>query len=222
MWATFNNGLFSTINKLVYLREVTPVTTLNINQIFPNGFECLPANAVRNITWNSSVVPGHQTSVKIEFSSTGINGTWTTVATAAPNNGNYQWTVPSGIISYNSYIRTILTDSITLVTDTAYNLHPFQVGVCDPALSISALDNNFDFNIAPNPFNDAFSISSKNKLVQIEIFNTVGSKVFSEDLKLLPKQSYVVKPNINSNGIYFVKLTTVAGEIKTMKIVREE
>lgn len=221
VWATFNNGPFSTINKLVYLREVTPVTTLNINQTFPKGFECMPANAVRNITWNSSVIPGHQTSVKIEFSSTGLNGTWSTVAATAPNNGNYQWNVPSGIISYNSYIRTILTDSTAMATDTAYNLHPFQIGVCDPALSVSALENNFDFDIAPNPFSNTFRISAKNKLAKIEIYNTLGNKVFSEDLKLMSKQSYEVKPSLNSNGIYFIKLTTVTGEVKTMKIVRE-
>ncbi len=68
---------------------------------------------------------------------------------------------------------------------------------------------------------NSFSIYSKSKLAKIEIYNIIGSKVFSEDLKLLPKQSFVVKPNINSNGIYFIKLTNVAGEIKTMKIVRE-
>ncbi|MCC7232587.1 MAG: T9SS type A sorting domain-containing protein [Bacteroidia bacterium] len=217
----YNNGLFSTINKLKILVNTYVPNKPEINQTFPSGNECLPASAVRNITWTSGVPAGNSSSVNIAFSSTGPAGPWITVAAAAPDNGNYQWTVPLGITSYQCHIRLILTDSTAQLTDTAFNSNPFQVGVCDPVLSIHAVRPDAEYVVYPNPFKDALTINTGIPLSRIEIFNPLGCLTYSEKADAPAKTSYTIHPDLEMQGIYFIKLLSVNGSVKTIKLIHQ-
>ena len=78
--ADISDGVFS----------IVPPTSPAITVIAPNGAEQLPVGSVFNITWDAIQSRGD---VKIEYSIDG-GDTWTTIAEAVDNTGNYEWPVP--------------------------------------------------------------------------------------------------------------------------------
>lgn len=218
--ADYTTGLFSHINKLKILKNTASVSALNIQQNFPKGYECFPSNAVRFITWSSSVPTGNNSSVKIEFSSTGALGPWSVVTNAAPNNGTYQWAVPPSVLSYDCYLRLIVADSTTLLTDTSQNVNPFQVGVCNPALAVSGLQTENDFIIYPNPVKNELTVFSSQLAIgdEIKIFDVVGKEVFKKIIERLnsPDASELrLQTSSLTSGIYFLKVGN-----RTKKVVK--
>ena len=78
--ADVSDGVFS----------IVPPTSPAITVIAPNGGEQLPVGSMFNITW--AAIQSRE-DVKIEYS---VNGgdTWTTIAEAVDNTGDYEWLVP--------------------------------------------------------------------------------------------------------------------------------
>ncbi|HQV01619.1 MAG TPA: T9SS type A sorting domain-containing protein, partial [Bacteroidia bacterium] len=218
--AQYPNGIFGTINKFTLLRNNTVATTLNIHHKFPSGGECFPNNAIRNIQWLSSVPAGNQSSVQIAFSETGNTGPWTTIANAAPNNGNFQWAVPAGITSSNCYIRLIVTDSTTLLTNTSYNSNAFQVGVCDPTLALSETASSVSFYAFPNPFMSSLNIKSVTPISSVLIVDPTGREIYSQINIPEPKQLLQINTDTFAKGVYFVKATSVSGAVLTHKVTK--
>jgi len=86
-----------------------------ITVMSPNGGEYWMGASSHNITWTSSNISSNF--VKLEYSLN--NGsTWTTIVSAATNNGTYAWTVPS-ISSVQALVR--VSDSNTPTTNDVSN-----------------------------------------------------------------------------------------------------
>ncbi len=192
-WADHTTGLFSHINKLKILKNDSIATQLSLMLNLPKGHECFPNNAVRFISWISSVPGNHNSGIKIEFSSTGNQGPWTLVENSAPNNGLYQWNVPATISSMNCYFRLVVTDSITFSTDTILNTVPFNVGTCSGFFGISDHETEFKVSVYPNPFNESatFYASENNRsqsIYLLHIFNEYGTKILNKQNILFPFQ----------------------------------
>lgn len=218
--AQFPNGIFGTINKFTLLRNNTITTTLNITNQFPSGYECFPNQAVRNIKWLSSVPAGNNASVQIDFSSAGVAGPWTSIATAAPNNGNFQWTVPTSVSSNNCYIRLIVTDSVTMLSDTSFNLNSFQVGLCDPTLSLSETALLSNLNVFPNPFTTQLNLRSETAFIAIEITNLVGQQVYCKQFDAPIHQYNNIETGLLPSGVYLVKTKTTNGNTNNIKVAK--
>src|SRR5215471_3640152 len=85
-----------------------PVPTV----LSPNGGECWPIGATRNITW-----VGGSGNVRIELSRTGGSAPWALISNNTPNDGSYTWVV-TGPPTTQARIRiTSLTDPT--VSDTS-------------------------------------------------------------------------------------------------------
>jgi hypothetical protein len=88
---------------------IDPSAPPSITVKVPNGGERYSVNTVHDVTWNAGGGAGTLT-VKLEYSTTGAGGTWTTITTGEPNDGIYSWLVPNAE-SKNCYIKATVTDS---------------------------------------------------------------------------------------------------------------
>jgi len=82
---------------------------LNVTLSSPNGSENWTVGTVHNLIWTATggVSP---LAVKLEYSTTGPNGTYTVIATGEANDGTYAWTVPD-TPSTNCFVRVSVNDS---------------------------------------------------------------------------------------------------------------
>lgn len=72
--------------------------------------------------------------------------------------------------------------------------------------------NNFEFSMYPNPTNKVLTISSKETLKSVEIFNLLGKKVLSSTKNTIDVSSL-------SSSVYLVKLTSDKG-VSTKKLIK--
>lgn len=217
-WATYQVSTFTTINKLKLFRETSAATSLNIIPLYPKNYECIPNGAVRFIKWASAVPANHPSSVQIDFSSTGSSGPWTTAAANAPNNGVYQWTFPSAIASSNCYLRFIVTDSTSLLTDTAVTANPFQVGLCNPTLGIAYAGAGNDLAVAPNPMNNHATVFSSLKNAVLFIRDMRGTQLNMFEVEKFP---FTISRNRLSSGMYMLEVQGRDGITHRAKLVVE-
>jgi hypothetical protein len=77
-------------------------------------------------------------------------------------------------------------------------------------------DNESNFKIFPNPFQNEFLIIS-NAECEIKIFDSKGKLILSGRMK---EKSQLIDISEYSSGIYFLELTSSNGRV-TKKIVRE-
>ncbi len=98
-----------------------------------------------------------------------------------------------------TYSVTNSDNCTTSVTDSVY------VEVCS---SIEEMKFHSSFFLTPNPTTSHFTITSENILTNatLEIFNTIGEKVFEQKIQNTSTAEINLPSNIFS-GIYFVKLT---------------
>jgi hypothetical protein len=114
-----------------------PATTLSAFVQSPRGGEFYYPGGVRFIDWTSSVPSGGPGTAKLELSSTGNSGPWTTIVDGVPNNGRYQWTVPD-VTSKDCYVKVTVTAGGN--SASAVNLRPFEIkgsGVPPPPPSVN-------------------------------------------------------------------------------------
>ena len=82
-------------------------------------------------------------------------------------------------------------------------------------LSVESVDDDKEFSVYPNPANDYLYVKGDD-IQQIEIYNTVGMKVFANDV--------INSESINiadfASGIYFVRIVDKQGNTSTTKIVK--
>lgn len=79
-----------------------------------------------------------------------------------------------------------------------------------------AVKNGSSIKIYPNPATSGFTISTDGELNQVEVFNTLGQKVFNN---IIPAKSYYLNTTEWESGIYIVKTKDLSGELKTAKVV---
>jgi hypothetical protein len=159
VFGRFPMGLFNSVNKLYLLKENVPSSTLQIYPQKPLNGQCYPGGAVRMLEWSSSVPSGITCLVKLELSTSGASGPWTLIADSLPNNGSYQWLVPSGINSSNCVIRMTLKDKFTGVSYTSAPSAVFTIG-CGLPSGLNASDKEyFAAEVFPNPSSDILQIN---------------------------------------------------------------
>ena len=205
----------------VYLHTVNnPV--LNILPINPKGYECFAPGSIQFLNWQSSVPPGPNAAVTIEFSSAGASGPWTTVASNLPNNGTYQWTVPS-VNSPNCFLKFTITNGSN--TQTVVTANAFGIGTCTnpPPTGVEENSALSGFDVYPNPMNAEGYVHfqlEKSLDVKVTISDAVGKEVSVLINKNLSAGSYnprILVENLEP-GIYFCSLTA-DGKISVQKIV---
>lgn len=135
------------------------------------------------------------TGMNIVLSSTAAGGTWAagnanaTVATDGTVTGVTAGTV---VITY-----AVTSAGCTSTTQTTVNIIDCPEGITD----LSATQG--EVSIFPNPAQDNITISATSSISSVEISNTVGQKVFSQQYKA---PSVVVNIVALPQGIYFVKV----------------
>jgi hypothetical protein len=162
MFGRYTLGLFSSVNRLRLFRETNSATAFNINGILPDSGQCYPNGATRWITWNSTLLPSTKSFITLELSVSGGTGTWDTLATLVPDNGSFQWTVPTGVSSPYCYIRYTLSDSTGQSIYAQTLSQPFNIG-CHTLTSIS--EPLHPFYLFPNPVSKTLSIRFRSALI---------------------------------------------------------
>ncbi len=115
------------INYPRFYKETSIPDSLFIKAVFPRGGEAFYSGSVAFVRWACGVPAGQTAAVKLELSIAGAGGPWSLIAASVPNNGQYQWFIPSGVSSNNCFIRyTALTASDTAVglTPAAFRVLP--------------------------------------------------------------------------------------------------
>ncbi|GIV43190.1 MAG: hypothetical protein KatS3mg035_0313 [Bacteroidia bacterium] len=138
-----------------------------------------------------------------------------------PNPSSWLWTInDGGVYNTQNPIHTFTSEgvfSITLVvgngfcSDTAYKIVHV---VKEPEVSKENWKSLQTLNVYPNPNNGRFVISatlSQMNNVQMELFNSIGQKVYSQSFgEVINLKSPIEIQNLSS-GVYHLKLTSKEG-----------
>lgn len=94
-----------------------------------------------------------------------------------------------------------------------YSDYPQGINDCfTPALSLNdALLEDNSITLYPNPANKEVNISSQNIINSIELFNSIGQKIYQLDTKAREK---VIDIDFLSNGVYIIGINTEKGYIR--------
>jgi hypothetical protein len=120
--STNNDGVEDTGDLWARLPQFTLVVTAStpspvITVLAPNGGEQWQSGSAHAITWTSTNV----TTVAIDWSATGTNGPWTTIAASvAASAGTYAWTVPNTATT-NGFVRVRDVSTTTATTSDMSN-----------------------------------------------------------------------------------------------------
>jgi len=202
----------SSRNFLRFYKENTPFTSLSVSPLFPRGGEKFINGQVRFTDWISSVPQSSTTKVKIELSTTGVTGPWTTIADSLPNSGRYQWTVPQGISSQNCHIRYTLMNSTGTVT--GMNTLPFIIDMLTINKDENEIINNYKlFQNYPNPFNPSTNIkftAEKTGYIRLTVFDLLGREisVITEGMVKPGTYDFLFDAGDLPAGVYFYKLSS--------------
>jgi len=118
---------WNAINHLRFYKETSVPNTLFVFPVFPRGREKFRSGSVHFIRWTCGVPSGSTATIKLELSTSGPSGPWSTIINSTPNNSRYQWRIPTGISSTNCYIRYTATTSSstkTAITPFAFTILP--------------------------------------------------------------------------------------------------
>jgi len=221
MWASFKDQtpIFpQSINKLKLLKDNVDPNVIDATLIYPKGGECWKNNSVRFINWVSAVPNNNSSSVKIEYSTTGNSGPWTTIVASAPNNGIYQWNVPAAVNSSNCFIRITATDNVTSQTAVAMNANPFNIGCTTSTTGINEASVVNSSIVFPNPMTETSMIYSEMKDCSINLIDITGKTVRSfENINQFP---FTIERGNLASGIYVVELRS-ENKVERIKLVME-
>lgn len=76
-------------------------------------------------------------------------------------------------------------------------------------------NSSISFKLFPNPVKNFLEITTSNDVSKIEIFNNLGQKI------LFKLNSQIIDVSNIYEGIYFIKITTLNGNILTRKFIKE-
>jgi len=111
-------------NHMHFYKEASTPTTVEIKPIAPSGGKTYHAGAVTFVDWSGAVPVGEVGQVSLELSIHGPGGPWEPMAEGLPNNGRYQWLIPTATPStQEAYIRYSLTasnETVQAVTPAAF------------------------------------------------------------------------------------------------------
>ncbi|MEO0100250.1 MAG: FG-GAP-like repeat-containing protein [candidate division WOR-3 bacterium] len=194
-------------NRFRFFKETSEPSQLVINPIFPKGGERFYAGSANFIRWLSAVPNYQNSTVKIEFSSTGRNGPWLTIFDNLPNNGFKQWQIPN-FPSESCYLRFWVftsSETVSVITPRPFTILG-SVGILTSPLSrllretppVIFLRKKENLRISLPQF-----FSGK---VKVEIYTREGRMISSEEKKIEGKE-FVLNDRLGA-GLYFFSLSS--------------
>ncbi len=89
-----------------------------------------------------------------------------------------------------------------------------------PGLSVNEYEELTNIQFFPNPVKELLSIRSEEALTKVEIYNTLGQKVFESEYSATNQTDYSIPFTNYTFGVYFVK-AFAEDKLKTVKIFKE-
>lgn len=138
---------------------------------------------------------------------------------AATENGKILKSIDGGLNWVIEY------DGVTSINDITFNnLNNYGYAVGDNGkilkynsnLQTNIFDNE-SFSIYPNPTNNQVNINSKSKILEIEIYNSMGQNV--RNIKNCDAKTVTFEKENLSNGIYYLKITSENKIISNKKLI---
>jgi hypothetical protein len=184
-------------NHLRFFEETSVATELSVTPMYPLGYERMIGGSVRFIEWVSAVPQGQTATMDLDLSISGEAGPWIPIAQGIPNNGKYQWVVPSAFSSSNCVVRYSVHTATDTATTMTYN--PFVIvgegGM--PVLVVQPTLINFDTVYIDSSAFDSFVIwNAGSDTLHVQEFG-VNLDVYqlsagSDSLELAPDDSVTV------------------------------
>jgi len=87
------------------------------------------------------------------------------------------------------------------------------------ATGVTAISDDASFSVFPNPTSGSFVITSPENQSQLEIYNTLGKKVYST---IILKTKNEIDISSQPVGVYFLRIVNQNGSITEKKIIREQ
>lgn len=156
------------------------------------------------------------------FSKAGLNLQTANPTTSAFTPNSSQWRAES--VDMSTYIgQPNVLVKFVATSSSGNNMYLDDINIAGPA-GVIDLENNLSFSVYPNPASGNASIGinlTEAADVNVEIYNTLGEKVFSAELgELSANTEHLIgfsTADLN-NGIYFVKVSA-GGNSVTNKII---
>lgn len=125
-----------------------------------------------------------------------------------PKMGDYFDMVSTNTGAHVSWVNTLSSGQ-----DVYYSLITPQ-----PLVGVEDVSENLDVSVYPNPTSGLLEISWADKETRIEIYTTVGTKVFSNSVF---DAKHVIDISSQTPGIYFLKITSEDGKSSVRKIIKK-
>jgi len=175
--------------------------------IFPHGlttFDHMKYNTITKPAWINLICGD----TSCEYYS-GFPGCMTFFGTPPVSASNQTFTINILVDLYShdtSVSQPVIVDTNIGLTLILIVLFPCDIDVYE--------QNQSEFELYPNPTNDFFNIKSKDSFEKIEIMDVTGRTILTTTMTR-------ISMNNLSNGIYFLRLTTITGQIGIRKIIKQ-
>ena len=180
----------------------------------PNGGEQLFAGTPFNIQWSA---PEHQSTVRLTLNRNYPDGTWETITSSTPNDGQYTW-VPGAPAATHCRLRVA----------TVFDPQTYVESASDFAITAAAaaekpsLPNEFALHEPyPNPFNPttviAMDLPTRMK-VKAVVFNRLGQQVavLSDGNLDAGAHELTFDASMQPSGVYYIRVQA-GGETQILK-----
>ncbi|MGB9720125.1 MAG: T9SS type A sorting domain-containing protein [bacterium] len=177
---------WNSANRARFYKESSTPESLFIFPVFPRGGQKFYRGSVQFIRWTCGVPSGTAT-IKLELSTTGSNGPWTTIATNLKNNCRYQWHIPSNTQgSENCYIRF----TASTATDSAIGINPLPFSIL-PIVGteekMAKQKKAVDLAVYPNPVR---------QMIRIKLVTQEGTAI----VRIYDNNGKMIKNLFKANG----------------------
>ncbi len=183
---------------------IAPPPTCNFTVNYPNGGETFYKGATYNITWNfGGAICGSNVSIDLYKGTNKVS----TIASSAPNNGLYSWTVQAGLTSGSDY-RIKVTD-LDNISNNDFSDNYFTIA--NPQCTYTIFSPNGGevwYNTLTYNINWTSSGSSCSSNVKIELYkNNSFYSTISSSTENDGTFSWAIPDNIPQGNDYKVKIT---------------
>jgi hypothetical protein len=139
-------------------------------------------------------------------------GSFTSISGSTPLLAPVEWTHMEFDLSM--YDGQTIYVAIQCVSEDAWVFMVDDISI-DFVVGTPETAEEVEYSIYPNPVTDQLNITSENEMIQVDIFNQLGQKVFSQVLK---NNFFNLNTTGYNSGVYYVRITTENG-IATEKVM---
>jgi len=139
-------------------------------------------------------------------------GSFTSISGSTPLLAPAEWTHMEFDLSM--YDGQTIYVAIQCVSEDAWVFMVDDISI-DFVVGTPEIAEEVEYSIYPNPVTDQLNITSENEMIQVDIFNQLGQKVFSQTVK---NNFFNLNTTGYNPGVYYVRITTENG-IATEKVM---